>query len=39
MVERLVFTGDASKHVQAYLEYDRIVGNADGGKMMSEAEF
>lgn len=21
------------------MEYDRIVGNADGGKMMSEAEF
>lgn len=25
--------------MQAYIEYDRIVGNADGGVMMSEAEF
>ncbi len=31
--------GDAAKHVQAYIEYEQIVGNADGGKMMSEAEF
>lgn len=39
MVERLVIKNEAAKHVQAYIEYDRIVGNADGGKMMSEAEF
>ena len=39
MVERLIMGGDAAKHVAAYIEYDRIVGNADGGKMMSEAEF
>ena len=39
MVERLHMGGDAAKHVQAYIEYERIVGNADGGKMMSEAEF
>lgn len=26
----------AAKHVQAYLEYDQIVGNADNGQMMSE---
>ncbi len=30
---------DASKHVQAYLEYNAIVGNADGGKMMNDKEF
>lgn len=30
---------DAARHVQAYLEYEQIVGNADGGKMMSEQEF
>ena len=29
----------AAKHVQAYIDYQNIVGNADGGKMMSEAEF
>lgn len=29
----------AARNVQAYLEYDAIVGNADGGKMMSEKEF
>lgn len=25
--------------IDAYIEYDRIVGNADGGQMMSEQEF
>jgi len=25
--------------VQAYLEYEQIVGNADGGKMLNEKEF
>ena len=25
--------------VDAYVEYDRIVGNADGGKMFTEAEY
>ena len=39
MVERLHMNGDAARHVQAYLEYDAIVGTDDGGKMMSEAEF
>ena len=29
----------AAKHVQAYIEYEQIVGGADGGKLMSEAEF
>ena len=28
-----------AKHVDAYIEYNNIVGNADGGKMMSEQEF
>lgn len=31
--------GDAAKHVQAYIEYEQIVGHNDGGKMMSEKEF
>lgn len=39
IMERLVMNADAAKHVQAYIEYEQIVGNADGGKMMSEAEF
>ena len=39
MAERLHIGGDAARHVQAYLEYEAIVGNDDGGKMMSEAEF
>ena len=26
-----------ARHVDAYVEYKHIVGNADGGKMMSEA--
>ena len=38
-MERIVMNGDAAKHVQAYLEYEQIVGNADGGKMLSEKEF
>ena len=38
-MERIVMNSDASKHVQAYLEYEQIVGNADGGKMMNEKEF
>ena len=39
MAERLVLNNQAAAHVQAYLEYEAIVGNDDGGKMMSEAEF
>ena len=31
--------GQAAQHVQAYIEYNNIVGNADNGKMMSEKEF
>mmetsp|Transcript_921 Transcript_921/g.1650 ORF Transcript_921/g.1650 Transcript_921/m.1650 type:complete len:251 (+) Transcript_921:12-764(+) len=30
---------DAARHVQAYLEYQNIVGNADNGKIMNEREF
>ena len=39
MAERLHFTNDAARHIQAYIEYDAIVGGADNGKMMSEQEF
>ena len=28
--------GMAAKHIQAYIEYENIVGTDDGGKMMSE---
>ena len=38
-MERIVMDGDASRHVNAYIEYNNIVGNADGGNMMSEEEF
>ena len=38
-MERIVMNNDAAKHVQAYIEYEQIVGNADGGKMMNEKEF
>ena len=38
-MERLQFSSENAKHIQAYIEYEQIVGNADGGKMMSEAEF
>ena len=31
--------GDHTKDIQAYLDYYAIVGDDDGGKMMSEAEF
>ena len=37
MVERLHVGGDNAKHLQAYLEYEAIVGNDDGGRVMSEA--
>ena len=38
-MERLVLDGMAGKHVDAYINYENIVGNADGGKMMNEKEF
>ena len=38
-MERHQFDNKAARDVQAYLEYDAIVGNADGGKMMSEKEY
>ena len=38
-MERLHFDNNAAKHIQAYIEYEQIVGGADNGKMMSEAEF
>ena len=39
MVQRLHMDNQAARHVQAYLEYDAIVGDDDNGKMMSEQEF
>ena len=39
MAERIHMNGDAARHIQAYLEYEQIVGTDDGGKLMSEAEF
>ena len=31
--------GNAARHIDAYIEYNNIVGMDDGGQMMSEAEF
>lgn len=39
MAERIVLDNQASKHIDAYLEYVNIVGDRDGGKMMSEKEY
>ena len=39
MAERLHIGGDAARHVQAYIEYEQIVGMDDGGQPMSEAQF
>ena len=32
-------TNQSANHVQAYLEYEAIVGGADGGKLMTDKEF
>lgn len=39
MAERIVFDSQAAKNIDAYIEYCNIVGDADGGKMMSEKEY
>ena len=39
MAERIVFDNQAAKHIDAYIEYNNIVGDMDGGKMMSEKEY
>ena len=38
-MERAHLGSQATRDVQAYMEYKAIVGNADGGKMMSEKEY
>lgn len=38
-MDRVHLTSDAAKAVQAYIEYEQIVGGADGGKLLSEAEY
>ena len=38
-VEHIQVTSQQARDVQAYLDYYAIVGDDDGGKMMSEAEF
>jgi hypothetical protein len=35
-MDRIVMDNQAAKHIDAYVEYNNIVGNADGGKMMNE---
>ena len=38
-MERVVIQSQTAKHLDAYLEYNNIVGNADGGKTMNEQEY
>jgi len=38
-MERLIIGKENEKHIQAYLEYKNIVGDDDGGKLMSDEEF
>jgi hypothetical protein len=39
MADRIIINKDTQKHIQAYIDYHNIVGDDDGGKMMSEKEF
>ena len=39
MADRIIINNDNQKHIQAYIDYRNIVGDDDGGKMMSEKEF
>ena len=39
MVDRIHMKSQAAKHVDAYIEYNNIVGKADGGKMFTEKEY
>jgi hypothetical protein len=39
MSQRIVIASDQAKHIQAYIDYKNIVGDDDGGKVMSEKEF
>lgn len=38
-MERIQLDNSAARAVQAYIEYHNIVGNADGGKLLSEQEY
>lgn len=38
-MERIHLNNKAAEAVQAYIEYENIVGGADGGKMLSPAEY
>jgi len=39
MSEQLFISNQAQKHVQAYIDYKNIVGDDDGGKLMTDKEF
>ena len=39
MSERIVLNNNAAKNIDAYLEYVNIVGDQDGGKLMSDKEY
>lgn len=35
----MVLGGDAEKHIQAYLNYENLVGNYDGGKLIAKKKY
>lgn len=37
--ETLRIGDDGAKHVQAYIDYDRVVGDSDGGRLLDEGEY
>lgn len=39
MSDRIVIDNNNMKHIQAYIDYHNIVGDDDGGKVMSDKEF
>jgi len=39
MEDRIYIDRNAQNHIQAYLEYKNIVGDTDGGKLLTEKEF
>ena len=39
MAERIILNSQAAQHVQAYIDYKNTVGNADGGKLMTEKQY
>ena len=38
-MERIGIDNQAAKHVQAYIDYENMVGGLDGGKLLSPKEY